>query len=113
MADDALAQLEEALDLVGGGGWQLQTAQDVDAVAMSADGVRQAFAAPCFNAFDASAALRGQGLYAGIDRLDGGIIQVRVEDDHQFVQSHSDLLSMAIKPSLDDEGRKGREEYTV
>src|SRR6266576_3699859 len=60
MPNHALGQLQRALDLGRALGWQLEPAEDVDAIAKTADRIGQALAAPDINAFNGAATLAGQ-----------------------------------------------------
>src|SRR6478735_1391142 len=88
-AHDRLAEVQLAIELLGGGRLRRHGDDDVDALGLLLDVVGETATAPDVDVVDGAAI----GLHDGeelVHRLvDGALFGLRVEDDHEFVLTHA------------------------
>src|SRR6476620_11248260 len=88
-AHDRLAEVQLAIELLGGGRLRRHRDDDVDALGLLLDVVGEAATAPDVDVVDGAAVVLHDGEELVHRLVDGALFGLRVEDDHEFVLTHA------------------------
>src|SRR6478609_5440944 len=88
-AHDRLAEVQLAIELLGGGRLRRHGDDDVDALGLLLDVVGETATAPDVDVVDGAAVVLHDGEELVHRLVDGALFGLRVEDDHEFVLTHA------------------------